>query len=85
MSSFKPISFGVPRGSILGRLMFIICMNDSPSCVKKAEITMYTDGTSLYKGFRTTQDLSDKNEYASFECPQDLIYDNWYITKIKYT
>ena len=71
MSSFKPISYGVRRGPILGSLMFIIYMNDLPSSVKETEITVYTDDKSLCKAFRTAQDLSDKNEYATFECPQD--------------
>ena len=35
-------------------------MNDLPSCVKEAEITMYADDTSLYKAFGTTQDRSDE-------------------------
>ena len=60
MSSFKSISYGVPQDSILGPLLFIIYMNDSPSCVKEAEITMCANDTSLYKAFRTAQDLSDE-------------------------
>ena len=60
MSSVKPISYGVSQGSILSLLLFIIYMNDLPSCVKEAEITMYADDASLYKAFRTAQDLSDQ-------------------------
>ena len=35
-------------------------MNDLPSCVREAEITMYADDTSLCKAFRTARDLSDE-------------------------
>ena len=60
MSSFRPISYVVPQGSILHTLLFIIYMNDLPICVKEAEITMYADDTSLYKAFRNAQDLSEE-------------------------
>ena len=60
MSSFKSISYGVPQRSILGPLLFIVYMNDLPSCVKEAEITMYADDTSLCKAFGTARDLSDE-------------------------
>ena len=59
MSSFKPISYDVPQGSILCTFLFIIYMN-LPICVKEAEITMYADDTNLYKAFRNAQDLSDQ-------------------------
>ena len=48
------------RGSIRGPLLFIIYVNDLPSRVKEAEITMYADATSFYKAFRTAQVLSEE-------------------------
>ena len=35
-------------------------MNDLPSAVKQAEITMYADDTSLSKGFKATNELKEQ-------------------------
>ena len=50
-SSFRVITCGVPQGSTLGSLLFIIYLNDLPLAVKDAEITLYVDDTSLYEAF----------------------------------
>ena len=45
-SSVRTIKYGVPQGSILELLLFIIYMNDLPKCIDNAHITMCTDDRS---------------------------------------
>ena len=47
-SETLPITCGVPQGSILGPILFILFINDVVNASKIAEIIMFADDTTLF-------------------------------------
>ena len=47
ISNMERISFGVPQGSVLGPLLFLIYINDMPNILKYSAPIIFADNTNL--------------------------------------
>ena len=47
-TNIQTIKKGVPQGSILGPLLFLLYVNDFPSCLNYSSAIMFADDTSVF-------------------------------------
>ena len=60
LSSSRNVTTGVPQGSILGPLFFLIFINSMSSVISYGKISMYADDTTLSVSGNDPQDISNK-------------------------
>ena len=57
-SNINDINVGVPQGSCLGPLLFLVYINDFPCIIKNSKVSMYADDTSVYHSSKDTMQLN---------------------------
>ena len=57
LSTPIPIHCGIPQGSILGPLLFLLHFNELPSLLKSCKMIMYADDTVLYYSHKDMKEI----------------------------
>ena len=60
VSHKRPISCGVPQGSVLGPLLFLIYLNDITNCSNLFDFYMFADDTNLLYSDKSLKTLESK-------------------------
>ena len=82
-STPKKIETGVPQGSILGPLLFLLYINDLPSHIEEATLVLYADDTNILVTGSDEEELNNKISVVTHQLDEWLKYNELVVNSKK--
>jgi hypothetical protein len=75
MSTERRVTCGIPQGSILGPLFFLVYINDLPECLNQATPRLFADDTNLTVARESIQEI-ELNMNSDLACINEWLLAN---------
>ena len=61
-SEWRPVISGIPQGSVLGPILFVIYVNSLPTVVRDSEVFLFADDTKVFRRIKAAEDTPKLQE-----------------------